>query len=598
MARITSLGLKNFKTIGASLQEINIAPITLLFGPNSAGKSTVLQSLIYLREIVCKRNLNPDQTELGGSWLDLGGFKNLVHGHDLDEAIEISAEIALDNEELPGYLSSYEQDMLDEFGLPAVADFFSEISSAKVTLRLRWSNSLNCVVVERYECWLNNNEVAQISSALDGRQIIVERLALASDGLQAAVEAFPDSVPFSQFLNDLINASVVIRSTIELYDSRLLKDKSIGDLEQLIETDDLPPRQLLDRLKTELKHRSSRRAHNLGTKVDNLLEQYDAIPTLEFIGLHHQRDALPDIKLGLEFDSEVWQEQEEQIGIHQAHQHLAMAVINAAVCGPLHCLSEWLDDLSYIGPLRDLPPRNILPRSTPDKSRWAKGIAAWELLPTAKTSLIEEMNFWLGEECLDSGYQLLVKKYRELEDSHPLYRMLDDELELDDLAIIKELLEDLPHKVRVCLKEESSGLEVMPQDIGVGISQLFPVIALSVIQKSGLVSIEQPELHIHPRLQVELADVFVRYAKQSNAMFLLETHSEHLILRLLRRVRQATEQDNLPDIVTLEPDDLAVHYVEPTDAGTEFKKLRVSSDGDFIDEWPHGFFDERDEELF
>ena len=50
--------------------------------------------------------------------------------------------------------------------------------------------------------------------------------------------------------------------------------------------------------------------------------------------------------------------------------------------------------------------------------------------------------------------------------------------------------------------------------------------------------------------------------------------------------------------MSLSPKDLAVHYVEPADLGTEFKRLRVSEDGDFLDEWPAGFFDERDGELF
>lgn len=602
MARITSLGLKNFKSIGSSLQSIDIAPITLLFGPNSAGKSTVLQSLIYLREIVCKRNLNPDQTELGGNWLDLGGFKNLVHGHDLEESIELIAEIALDSDELPAYLSDYEQDLLDEFGLPAVADFFSEVSTAKVSLRLRWSNVLDRVVVESYGCHLNGKEVARLNASIDGKQIVIDRLSLETAGLQTVVDGLDLGKSFVQFLAGLIDASIVNQSEVAFSSARLLKDKKVDELEELLDTSINLPRPLLEQLKEELSFRTSRRAHELGARVEALLAGYEDSPTLELIGLHGQKDALPNVVLGLEFDSEVWRERDEEDESEQetergleAKQHLAMAVLNAAICGPLHCLAKWLEELSYIGPLRDLPPRNILPRSTPDKSRWAKGLAAWEMLPTARSSLIDEINFWLGEKCLDSGYQLLVKKYRELEDSHPLYRMLDDDLEDDDLFVIKELLDDLPHKVRVCLKEEASGLEVMPQDIGVGISQLFPVIALSVIQKTGLAAIEQPELHIHPRLQVELADVFVRYAKQSNVIFLLETHSEHLILRLLRRVRESVEQE---PTVGLKPDDLAVHYVEPTVTATEFKKLRVNSDGDFIDEWPHGFFDERDEELF
>ncbi len=48
----------------------------------------------------------------------------------------------------------------------------------------------------------------------------------------------------------------------------------------------------------------------------------------------------------------------------------------------------------------------------------------------------------------------------------------------------------------------------------------------------------------------------------------------------------------------VKPTDLAVHYVEASEKGTKFTKLRVSDDGDFLDEWPDGFFEERDDELF
>jgi hypothetical protein len=601
MARLTSLGLTNFKSIGGSQQKIALSPITLLFGPNSAGKSTVLQALIYLKEIVSKRNLNPDKTELGGNWLDLGGFQNLIHGRSLNTAIEFEVDIALDGDELPDYLSDYEQSMLDEARFPAVADFFSELKVATLRFELRWSGSLSKVVIDRYECLMNEKEVVSIQASSDARQINIEAMPLLFEGLRAPIESFGDNASLVQLLNDLLNTSVMERGSTELSVKRPFKDDSIAEIEKRVLTQDLPAKPLLNQVRAELTHRSSRSAHALDIEVDKLLAMHDAAPVFEFVGLHNQSDAMPNMVSGLEFDADIWREIEgelEDLGNEEKLKHLAMAVINTAICGPLQVLSKWLDDLSYIGPLRDLPPRNILPRSTPDKSRWATGIAAWEMLPTAKSSDIDEINFWLGDGCLDSGYQLLVKKYRELEDSHPLYRMLDNELDEDDQDVIKDLLKEIPHKVRVCLKEKSSDLEVMPQDIGVGISQLFPVIALSVIQKGGLAAIEQPELHIHPRLQVELADVFVRYAKNHNVMFLLETHSEHLMLRLLRRVREAAGSQSPAESVSLSPKDLAVHYVEPADLGTEFKRLRVSEDGDFLDEWPAGFFDERDEELF
>jgi len=600
MAKVTSIKLKNFKSIGKDAQGIDLAPITLLFGPNSAGKSTLLQSLIYLREIICKGNLNPDQTELGGDWLDLGGFENLIHGHDLDEAIDFEVTLELNNEELPVFLSDYEQEQLEEYDYPPIADIFEDLHNATISFSLRWSNILNKVVIERYEIALNGQKVAVIEASLDGRQVTISKLPLEFSGFRDSLENLPDSLSLVETLNQLLSSSVIEQSTSQFGTERPLIGDSVGELEALINGVLPPSKNILEQLKEELSHRSTRRAHKLDIEVTKLLEAHENSSEIEFLGLFEQEGALPSLTKGLTFDSEIWDESEPTEKSEYALQRLIISSLNSSICGPLKLLADWLEELNYIGPLRDLPPRNIQPRTTPDKSRWAKGLAAWELLPTAKPSLIDEINFWLGDGCLDTGYQVLVKKYRELEDSHPLYKMLDGDMDFDDQLLIQKFLKELPHKVRVCLKEDISELEVMPHDIGVGISQLFPVIALSVIQQKGLVAIEQPELHIHPKLQVELADVFIRYAKQNNTIFLLETHSEHLMLRLLRRVRNIVDLDDPTDLVTfdLKPEDLSVNYVQPTDKGTQFKRLRITDDGDFLDEWPSGFFDERDEELF
>src|ERR1700677_4061232 len=85
--RLSRIEIENFKGIGTA-QVIDLKPITLLFGPNSAGKSTILQALHYAREILERRNPDPDQTIAGGL-IDLGGFKSLVHNHELDRVITI-----------------------------------------------------------------------------------------------------------------------------------------------------------------------------------------------------------------------------------------------------------------------------------------------------------------------------------------------------------------------------------------------------------------------------------------------------------------------------------------------------------------------------
>jgi hypothetical protein len=91
---ITALELENFKGIGPR-QRIEFAPLTLLFGANSAGKSTVLQALIYLHELIGRGGADVDRTELGGTTLELGGFHGLVHRHDANRAIVVGTKVRL-----------------------------------------------------------------------------------------------------------------------------------------------------------------------------------------------------------------------------------------------------------------------------------------------------------------------------------------------------------------------------------------------------------------------------------------------------------------------------------------------------------------------
>jgi predicted ATPase len=156
----------------------------------------------------------------------------------------------------------------------------------------------------------------------------------------------------------------------------------------------------------------------------------------------------------------------------------------------------------------------------------------------------------------------------------------------------------LPEKKRIFLRDETNGVEVLPQDVGIGISQVLPVIVVALHSNKGVVAIEQPELHIHPAFQVALGDLFISRVKEQDVCFLLETHSEHLLLRLLRRIRE-THEDALPiDAPSLTPDLISVFYIEQSEKGMSITPLKVDETGEFTNRWPRGFFEERDEELF
>jgi hypothetical protein len=72
---ITAIEIENFKAFGER-QRIELRPITLLFGPNSGGKSSVTHALHYFREVLLHRNLDAHRTRSGGESLDLGGIRN------------------------------------------------------------------------------------------------------------------------------------------------------------------------------------------------------------------------------------------------------------------------------------------------------------------------------------------------------------------------------------------------------------------------------------------------------------------------------------------------------------------------------------------
>jgi predicted ATPase len=95
-------------------------------------------------------------------------------------------------------------------------------------------------------------------------------------------------------------------------------------------------------------------------------------------------------------------------------------------------------------------------------------------------------------------------------------------------------------------------------------------------------------IHIHPRLQADLGNLLAEAIKKPRwNQFLIETHSEHLVLRLQKLVRQKT----------LTPEDVSILYVSRGSEGSQVQRLHLDGNGDFIDEWPGGFFPERLREL-
>ena len=158
---ITAIEIENFKGIGAPVR-IDLRPITLLFGRNSAGKSTILQALCYAHEILSHRNVDAHKTELGGEQVDLGGFRQFVHGHDLDRVVRLRFELNLEKWRVPAALL---EKMTQGFAKPAHVDEFTERLEASefgwVELAVKASAS-DTVVLDYYEVGTNGEIVGRL----------------------------------------------------------------------------------------------------------------------------------------------------------------------------------------------------------------------------------------------------------------------------------------------------------------------------------------------------------------------------------------------------------------------------------------------------
>ncbi len=324
--------------------------------------------------------------------------------------------------------------------------------------------------------------------------------------------------------------------------------------------------------------------------------------------------------------------------------------------GVASTVEEEIRRLRYLGPLRSYPPRHLAFSQHHDPNWFAGGGYAWDVV-RMREDIRRRVNEWLGDAArLKTPYELVVrdllpagavaaelppKLTKALHDlAASLLGRLHGEAEANLTALANELAqrlaemepeepgETIPEVEDIVtsavdaealaerwarelveargealhdlvLIDKRTGTPVSHRDVGIGVSQVLPVLVSAYASNGLWVAIEQPEIHLHPALQAELGDVFLHSALggQGNA-FLIETHSEHLILRVLRRVRETTDGELPNGLPRVRPEDISVLYVQPGREGAEVIHIPVTPDGEFERPWPEGFFAERAKELF
>lgn len=544
---IHSLEIENFKAFGRRTR-IPFAPITLIFGENSAGKSSILHALNLLKQTRESREAGAlllPRTEKG--IVDLGSFQDLLYNHDLKRPltfkIETSARFVpshlrgLDSKKTGIELTFSRPSLEEEVKLTCLSIFVGAQPQPLATFQptdvprdffLR--SVLPLLGRERriIRSRLRAIKCVDVSSHPDHWQSIYnEHAARRVEVLRTLKERW-NSASEERALE--LHAASLEGTDLEEEDER----KKMRSLHQ----DSI---QFYSREFTLSEFIARRREFAIGTIVG--IDGFMPLAQARF-GI----TTLPEDSTFERRSSAAWDLRD--FTLHAARS-----------------LEYALDSLFPLGPFRRPPERWYIFTGTSPQDVGYQG----DLLPDLlfrRPDLVSNTNEWLKR--LGIGYSLKVCSVG---------------------SQVKDLFE-----VRLIDNRRKGGIEVSLSDVGFGISQLLPFVVQSLAAEDQIISIEQPEVHIHPKLQAALGDLLAEaISSPRKNQFIIETHSEHLILRILRRIRESQAGQSQP---TLRPEDVCVLYVSNEDGGANVTEIPILPEGEFAKEWPKGFFDERAQELF
>ena len=252
----------------------------------------------------------------------------------------------------------------------------------------------------------------------------------------------------------------------------------------------------------------------------------------------------------------------------------------------------------YFGPLRFYPNRvEHIVRSEIDQSAKLDGETIWEFIKTSQ-DLQSSLNELLSNKTIfNTVYRVEVQKKLNIYSTDLDKLNLENKSSYDIQTLLNEISK-IDHEL-VFIDKNKDNTVVSLREMGLGNSQMIPFLLLCKHETGTKFFIEQPELHLHPAVQSEIADEFIRSYKENKNEFIIETHSEHLLLRMMKRMRNTAEENiDRDDVLALTPDDVCVLYVDNDGESTYIQELRLSKKGTLLDSWPNGFFEEGFKERF
>lgn len=224
-----------------------------------------------------------------------------------------------------------------------------------------------------------------------------------------------------------------------------------------------------------------------------------------------------------------------------------------------------MSQISYVGPLRENPHRTYPWSGERPATVGVKGELAVEALLAARAE-DRKIGRGTGKGRRYVLFETIVAKW------------LQDMGMIETFAVRPIGRNRKEYEVRV--RKTKDAPEVLITDVGFGVSQVLPILVQCYYAPEGsLIIFEQPEIHLHPLVQATLADVFIDAARERHVQILVESHSEHLLRRLQRRVAEEHVAN----------EEIALYFTAFDERESRLEPLDIDMLG-HIANWPPDFF--------
>lgn len=557
---ITKIGIKRFKGIN-SLNSLELKPITVLCGRNSSGKTSILESLLLLKQS-SEKHLSLDRLDQNGKYVRLGTFKDILFKSS-DETLQ-STEKSL--------VFSFTIDRKTRW---RIADKRQEKASEKtsnidlVFQNKKEDNSLfdNIVLEKIILRNTENKAIDEISlTKLDQNQTLLTwnlKSRINSSIIKDIGEIRYDEVNISSFfantnISETEDTIILTRVSVPHVDSSQYSSVLNEEFQPLLDL-----RNHLNYIQKDGDSIKDSIDRNLLIKVKELFEiqKEDVIKSVK--GNYRNLISLNDeILKDKDKNADILTEQ-----IKDLLKYIER-ILNEEIIGFRLNISEELRNLiselkkfHFIGPLREEPSLRYICEDQ-KLEIGIRGENAPLIYESEKEGEIQEFSIYE-----DHDFKIIKNKKM-----NEILNIWSDYFKFGEISRKKESdsmfsLFINNHKLK---------------HVGFGISQVLPILLEGIrMDKHDTLILEQPEIHLHPDLQMRLADLFIGMGL-SKRNSIIETHSEHIVNRIVRRIVEDSE-DKIGKLI-------GIYFVKMDKDGLILEEINIGKEG--IKNWPKDFFDE------